>query len=139
VEPTSKPNLPGPVRDLLLGTLALAVCFAGLCAYAAYQRDGLNRSGRVTDGTRIAESALEGLKGQLADSLRFRSEYAKTASGPSSSIEVRTVNKTPYTVSVTLVRAPDTAYALRVQARVTWQSTHGVELGALVPGDFGSL
>jgi hypothetical protein len=49
--PRSDTSRDSPWVEFLIGTLVLAICFLGLCAYASHQRDGLLRAGRNLEGT----------------------------------------------------------------------------------------
>lgn len=125
--------------EVLMGFFVLAIAFVSLGAYSSTQRTGLNRSSRLADETQIAISTVEGIKGRLADSAQFRSQFDRAALGPDVTTLQKTFNNIHYTVDVSIERGPDPLYALNVQARVYWKAGHAIELGVLVPGTSASL
>lgn len=125
--------------EILLGFFLLAVAFVSLGAYTSSQRGGLNRAGRLSDGTQVAVSVLETQKALLADSAAFRALFDEAASVPRTTSLERTVNHVRYGVAVTFARAPEPLYALKVRARVSWSGSHAVDLGVMVPGATGVL
>lgn len=125
--------------EVLLGFFVLAVAFVSLGAYVSSQRGGLNRAGRLSDGTHVAVSVLEAQKALLADSAAFRALFDQAAFVPRTTSLERTVNHVRYGVAVTVSRAPAPLYALKVRARVSWTGSRAVELGVMVPGATGVL
>ena len=120
--------------EILIGFFVLAIAFVGMAAYNATQRGSLNRSGRLSDGTQIAMSALETSKAQLADSSGFRREYDLAGIAPRTTSRDVVLNNVHYTVDMTVTRAPAPLYALKVRSRVKWKASHAIEMGVLVPG-----
>jgi type II secretory pathway pseudopilin PulG len=125
--------------EILVGICVLALAFVSLSAYTSSQRKGLNVSSQLADGTQVAATALETMKGQLSDSTAFRNLYDQVQSGSRVISDHKTVNNLPYSVALTVTRAPSPLYALKVRAKVTWKSTHKVELGMMFPGAAGVL
>lgn len=125
--------------EILIGLVVLALAFVSLSAYTSSQRKGLNVSSQLSDGTQVAASALETYKGQMSDSAAFRQVYNQVEFSPKSISDHKTVNRLPYSVNLTVKRAPAPLYALQVRAKVTWRSTHNVELGMIFPGAAGTL
>jgi len=120
--------------EIAVGLVVLALAVFTFTAYASGQRKGLNRSNQLADGTRAAASALETLKGQLADSAYFKSVYAGTASSAEVSTSNRTIGRADYAITVTIRRAPAPFYALKARARAVWRQGHAAEVGLLLPG-----
>lgn len=100
--------------EILVGLVVLALAFISLATYTSSQRKGLNVSGQLSDGTQVA-------------------------GGPRTFSDHKTVNGLHYAVDLTVKRAPAPLYALQVRAKVTWKSTHNVELGMLFPGAASTL
>jgi Tfp pilus assembly protein PilV len=120
--------------EILVGLIVLALAFVSLSAYTASQRKGLYKSSQLADGTQVAATALETMRGQLSDSAAFASLYHQAQTGPRSISSQRTVNNFPFYIALTVTCAPAPLYALHVRAKVTWKSTHAIELGMLYPG-----
>lgn len=125
--------------EIVVGLAVLGVVLVGLTAYVGSQRRSLHVANQLADGTRAASSALETLKGRLADSAYFRQAYDDAKHRPRVSVQNLDVNNRPYTVTVTLVRAPGDLYALKARARAAWNRDHGMELGVLCPGPSDAL
>jgi type II secretory pathway pseudopilin PulG len=139
VAQVNKPEAGFTFLEILIGLIVLALAFVSLSAYTASQRKGLNISSQLSDGTQVAATALETYKGRLSDSATFRNVYDQVAGGPREFPDHKTVNKLSYAVNLTVKRAPAPLYALQVRARVTWKSTHNVELGMIFPGAASTL
>jgi prepilin-type N-terminal cleavage/methylation domain-containing protein len=125
--------------EIMVGLCVLALAFVSLSAYTAGQRKGLYKSGQFADATQVAASALETMKGTLADSLKFKQLYNQVANYPNTISSQKMVNNFPYTIAITLTRAPAPLYALNVRAKVSWKSIHTYELGMLFPGTASAL
>lgn len=120
--------------EIAVGITVLALALFTFTAYAHGQRKGLNRSNHLADGTRAAASALQALKGQLADSAYFKSVYDGTASRADVRTSTRTIDGMAYTLTLTLTRMPAPLYGLKARARAVWDHGHAIELGLLYPG-----
>jgi prepilin-type N-terminal cleavage/methylation domain-containing protein len=125
--------------EIAVGLVVLALAVFTFTAYASGQRKGLNRSNQLADGTRAAATALETLKGQLADSAYFKSVYSGTASRADISTANRTISGVAYAITVTIRRAPAPLYALTARARAVWGQGHASEVGLLYPGSAEGL
>jgi prepilin-type N-terminal cleavage/methylation domain-containing protein len=125
--------------EIMVGLTVLGLALFSFTAYAQGQRKALNRSKRLVDGTRAAASALQVLKGQLADSAAFAAAYDGTGSHADVRTLDRDVNGMRYSITLTLTRAPAPLYGIKARARATWDRGHSVELGMLCPGATGFL
>lgn len=112
----------------------LVLVTLGLFTYTSSQRKALNRGNQIVEGTRAAAQALELVKGELADSARFKALYTKAASRPQARVLQQVVNHRNYTVEVTFTCAPAPLYLLKARAHSTWSRIHAVEVGLLIPG-----
>ncbi len=127
------------LMEILVGLTVLGLAVFTFSAYAAGQRKSLNHSNRLADGTRIAASELETLKGRLADSAYFKTVYDRAGARPDVRTIERKVNGMKYAVTLTLGRAPAPLYGLKARARADWDGGHSIELGLLCPGVSGWL
>ena len=125
--------------EILVGLFVLGSACICLSAYTASQRKGLYKSSRLSDATHAAASALETIKGQLADSAAFKMMYDNAAGHTITQSSQKTVNKNVYAVDLAIARAPAPLYALNVRAKVAWAENHRVELGLLYPGASANL
>ena len=125
--------------EILVGLLVLGFACVCLSAYTASQRKGLYKSSRLSDATHAAASALETIKGQLADSAAFKKIYDNAAGITVTQSSQETVNKSVYVVDLAITRAPAPLYALNVRAKVIWGEKHSVALGLLYPGASANL
>jgi prepilin-type N-terminal cleavage/methylation domain-containing protein len=124
--------------EILVGLIVLALACVCLTAYSITQRRGLHKSSQFSDATQAAATALETMKGQLADSLAFKKLYGQ-ANSPVTQTDKKTINKGTYALAFTIARAPSPLYALKVRVKVTWESKHSVTLGMLYPGASSAL
>lgn len=127
------------LMEIMVGIVVLGLALFTFTAYAQGQRKSLNRSNRLADGTRAAASALQTLKGQLADSAYFKSEYDRARTGPTTRASSSDVNGIRYDITLVLTRAPAPLYGIQARARAQWNRGHTVELGLLFPGTAGGL
>ena len=125
--------------EILVGLTVLGLAIFTFAAYTQAQRKGLNRSNHFADGSRAAASALQSLKGQLADSGYFASVYVGLGSRPEVRTSAREVNGMRYAITLTLARAPAPLYGIKARARAAWSQGHSVEIGLLYPGISGFL
>lgn len=125
--------------EILVGFLVLCLAFFCLSAYTSSQRKGLYKSGQLSDATLAAASALEIIKGELADSAAFKKMYDDAAGRAVTQSSQNTVNKVVYAIDLSISRAPAPLYALNVRAKATWAETHTVTLGLLYPGASANL
>jgi len=125
--------------EILVGLIVLAMACVCLTAYSVSQRKGLHKSSQFSDATQAAATALETMKGQLADSLAFKKLYDQAASGPLAQSATTSINKGTYALAYTIARAPSPLYALNVRVKVTWESNHSYTLGMLYPGASSTL
>lgn len=125
--------------EILVGIIVLGLALFTFTAYAQGQRKSLNRSNRLADGTRAAASALQSLKGQLADSAYFKSAYDRAGHGADVRSSVSDINGKRFTITLVLTRAPAPLYGIKARARAEWDRGHAVELGLLCPGAAGVL
>jgi hypothetical protein len=122
------------VLEILVGFCALALVAACLMPFVSSLRVALNKGNQIADATRAASTALEALKGELADSLAFNTIYGQVELRPAVRTLERDINKRKFSVTLTISRAPSPLYALKARARTVWSGTHKVELGVLLPG-----
>lgn len=127
------------LMEILVGIIVLGLALFTFTAYAQGQRKSLNRSNRLADGTRAAASALQTLKGQLADSAAFKAAYDRAGHGGDVRNLYSDVNGTRYEITLILTRAPSPLYGIKARARAEWDHGHAVELGLLCPGAAGVL
>lgn len=127
------------LMEIMVGMIVLALALFTFTAYASGQRKGLNSSNHLADGTRAAASALQSLKGQLGDSLYFKTTYDGLASRPRVSQAATEVNGIRYDLTVTLTRAPAPLYGIKARAVAKWGRGRTVELGLLCPGATDAL
>lgn len=120
--------------EILMGLMVLGLAVFTFTAYTKGQRKGLNRSNHFADGSRAAASALQSLKGQLADSAYFATVFRGTGSHPDVRVVASDVNGTRFTITLTLTRTPAPLYGIKARARAEWDHGHAVELGLLCPG-----
>jgi prepilin-type N-terminal cleavage/methylation domain-containing protein len=125
--------------EILVGLIVLGVACISLSAYTASQRKGLYRSSQLSDAAQTAASALETIKGQLADSAAFKKLYDDAAGRTVTQSSRKTVNKIVYAVDLAIARAPAPLYALSIRAKATWAEKHMVTLGLLYPGASDNL
>lgn len=120
--------------EISVGMIVLAVACVCLTAYSIGQRRGLHKSSQLADATQAAATALEVLKGQLADSAAFKKLYDQASGGAVSQTDKKTINMGSYGLAYTIARAPSPLYALNIRVKVTWESKHTITLGMLYPG-----
>ena len=125
--------------EILIGLLVLALAYASLLAYTTSQRNGLTIAGQLSDGTRVASTALESVKGMLADSIAFANIFSEAQFAPKVFSNRSIMNNQSYAITLTLNRAPAPLYALVVRAKVSWKSIHSFEMGVLIPGSTSTL
>jgi prepilin-type N-terminal cleavage/methylation domain-containing protein len=125
--------------EILVGLSVLGMACISLSAYTASQRKGLYKSSQLSDATQAAASALETLKGQMADSAAFKKMYDNAAGRTVTQSGQKTVNKRVYAVDLAISRAPAPLYALKVRAKASWAENHKVTLGLLYPGASANL
>jgi prepilin-type N-terminal cleavage/methylation domain-containing protein len=120
--------------EIAVGLTVLALAFVCLTAYSMGQRRGLHKSSQLADATQAAATALETLKGQLADSASFKKLYDQASGGAVSQSDKKIINKGTFGLAYTIARAPSPLYALKIRVKVTWESKHTITLGMLYPG-----
>lgn len=120
--------------EILIGVCVLAITTACLMAYVSSLRKSLTQGSRLGDATRAASTALEVLKGELKDSVAFKTLYEDAGRQPVRKEVERDINNRKYSVTLTLTRAPAPLYALKARARAAWNGHHDVEVGVLLPG-----
>ena len=125
--------------EILAGLFVLGLACICLSAYTASQRKGLYKSSQLSDATLAAASALETIKGQLADSAAFKKMYDDAAGRTVTQSGQKSINKIVYAVDLAIARAPAPLYALSVRAKATWAEKHRVTLGLLYPGASANL
>jgi Tfp pilus assembly protein PilV len=125
--------------EILVGFLVLGLACICLSAYTASQRKGLYKSSQLSDATQAAASALETIKGQLADSSAFKKLYDDAAGRTVTRSSQKTVNNSVYAIDLAIARAPAPLYALNVRAKASWAENHRVTLGLLYPGASANL
>jgi type II secretory pathway pseudopilin PulG len=99
--------------EILVGVCVLALTTACLMSYFPSMRRALSQGNQLADATRAASSALETVKGQVADSLAFKTLYDGAELQPFSQEIERDINNRKITIRLTISRAPSPLYALR--------------------------